>query len=64
MSLSLTYYGDLEMIYSQAHIHTHTSAHTHTNTHTHTHIHSHTRIVTVEIVFKFVIANVLAMTPR
>ena len=35
-----------------------------TYTHTHTHIHPHTRIVTVEIVFKFVIANVLAMTPR
>ena len=43
---------------------TYTTFHTFTHTHTHTHIHSHTRIVTVEIVFKFVIANVLAMTPR
>ena len=47
-------------LYNLPHIHTHT----HTYTHTHARIHSHTRIVTVEIVFKFVIANVLAMTPR
>ena len=49
MSLSLTYYGDMEDIlrtcthtYTQSHTDTHTHTHTHTPTHGHTHTHTQT----------------------
>ena len=42
MSLSLTYYGDMEDILRTC-THTYTESHTDTHTHTPTHGHTHTR---------------------